>query len=97
MSMGPNAAETDCFMPRANCARGKVRGALPRTPARGTSPETPAPFPFVLMFQNGPRRPGFAEENLFNPKKDFPPPRPNRAPWTAAGRSEDLLVRRERG
>jgi hypothetical protein len=33
------------WMPRANRARGKVRGALPRTPARGKPPETPAPFP----------------------------------------------------
>ena len=30
-----------CLMPRAKNARGKVRGALPRTPARGTPPETP--------------------------------------------------------
>jgi hypothetical protein len=34
-------------MPRAKTARGKVRGALPRTPARGTPPETPARFPFA--------------------------------------------------
>jgi hypothetical protein len=34
------------WIPRANRARGKVRGALPRTPARGKPPETPAPFPF---------------------------------------------------
>jgi hypothetical protein len=47
-----------------------------------------APFPFITMFQNGPRRPGCAPGNLFNPRKDFPSPRPNRAPWTAAGRSE---------
>jgi hypothetical protein len=33
------------LMPRANHARGRVRGALPRIPARGTPPETPAPFP----------------------------------------------------
>lgn len=34
-----------CFlMPRANDARGKVLGALPRTPARGTPPETPGPL-----------------------------------------------------
>jgi len=31
-------------MPRAENARGKVRGALPRTPARGTPPETPGPL-----------------------------------------------------
>ena len=87
----------ECFMPRAERARGKVRGALPRSPARGTPPETPAPFPFRPMFQNGPRRQGCAPENLFKTGKDFPPPRPNRAPLTAAGRSEDLPMRRERG
>src|ERR1041385_1430652 len=96
------------FMPRAENARGKVRGALPRTPARGfhplkplarrlTPPETPAPFPFASRFQNGPRRQGSAPENLFNTRKDFLPPRTNRAPLTAAGRSEDLAMRRERG
>ena len=34
----------DCLMPRAENARGKVHGALPRTPARGTPPETPGPL-----------------------------------------------------
>ena len=56
-----------------------------------------APFPFTTMFQNGPRRPGSAPQNLFKTGKDSPPPRPNRAPWTAAGRSEDFPTRRERG
>ena len=41
---------TVCWVPRAKGARGKVLGALPRTPARGTPrgrpPETPAPFPW---------------------------------------------------
>ena len=64
--------------------RGEVRGALPRIPARGTPPETPAAFPFRFMFQNGPRRQGFAS------------PRTPRAPLTAPGRSEDLPVTRER-
>ena len=73
------------LMPRAENARGKVHGALPRTPARGTPPETPARFPFSSIFQNGPRRPGFA------------PPRINRAPWTAPGRSEDFAMRRKSG
>jgi hypothetical protein len=68
----------------AQKARGEVRGALPRTPARGIPPETPAAFPFPCMFQNGPRRPGFAS------------PRTNRAPWTAPGRSENLPMTRER-
>jgi hypothetical protein len=57
----------------------------------------PAPFPFLPRFQNGPRRPGCAPENLFNNEKDFPPPRTNRAPLTALGRSENFPMRRERG
>jgi hypothetical protein len=56
-----------------------------------------APFPFSSMFQNGPRRQGCAPENLFKPRKDSPPPRINRAPLPAPGRSEDLPMRRERG
>jgi hypothetical protein len=56
-----------------------------------------APFPFTSMFQNGPRRQGFAPENLFKPAKDSPPPRTNRAPLPAPGRSENLPMRRERG
>jgi hypothetical protein len=59
---GSTSAAEDFWMPRANTARGKVLGARPRTPARGTPPETPAPFPFTPIFQNGPRRPGYAEE-----------------------------------
>jgi len=35
---------TSFCMPRAKSARGKVRGALPRIPARGTPPETPCPL-----------------------------------------------------
>ena len=35
---------TLCLMPRAQNARGKVLGALPRIPARGTPPETPGPL-----------------------------------------------------
>jgi hypothetical protein len=34
----------DSWMPRAQDARGKVLGARPRTPARGTPPETPGPL-----------------------------------------------------
>jgi hypothetical protein len=56
-----------------------------------------APFPFTAMFQNGPRRQPFAPQNLFKTGKDFPPPRTNRAPLPAPGRSEDLPMRRERG
>jgi hypothetical protein len=35
---------TGCLMPRAEDARGKVRGALPRISVRGTPPETPGPL-----------------------------------------------------
>jgi len=68
----------------AHKTRGKVRGALPRTPP-GDAPWTQARFPFCPMFQNGPRRQGFAS------------PRTNRAPLTAAGRSEEFPMRRESG
>ena len=34
----------DSWIPRAQNARGKVLGALPRIPARGTPPETPGPL-----------------------------------------------------
>jgi hypothetical protein len=73
------------WMPPAKDAGGKVRGALPRIPARGTPPETPARFPCCPRFQNGPRRQGFA------------PPRSTRAPLTAPGRSELLPMKRESG
>jgi hypothetical protein len=49
------------------------------------------------MIQNGPRRQGYAPENLFKSGKDFLPPRTNRAPLTAAGRSEEPTVIRESG
>jgi hypothetical protein len=44
-----------------------------------------APFPFISTFRNGPRRQGFA------------PPRSTRAPLTAPGRSENLLLREGKG
>jgi hypothetical protein len=62
----PLQRRADGLTPRANSARGKVRGALPRTPARGTPPETPAPLPFTASFQNGP---GCAPQNLFKTTK----------------------------
>ena len=70
------------LMPPAKNAGGKLRGA-PRTPARGTPPETPARFPFRPMFQNSPRCQGFAA------------PRTHRAPLKAPGRSEDPALNRE--
>ena len=74
------------LMARAkNALANKVLGALPRIPARGlTPPETPAPFPFHSIFQNGPRCQGFAS------------PRKPRAPLTAPGRSEDISQTWER-
>ena len=50
------------LMPRANSARGKVRGALPRTPARGTPPETPGPLSLLpyLPERSSPSRVRFA-------------------------------------
>lgn len=62
---------TECLIPRAEPARGKVRGALPRTPARETPPETPTAFPFLPMFQNGPRRPGCAPKIFSTPENIF--------------------------
>ena len=76
-------AQAEFFMPRYKL-RGKEHGALPRTPPGGDPLRPPARFPFYPMFQNGPRRQGFAS------------PRTNRAPLTAPGRSEDLPVTRER-
>ena len=54
-----------CCMPRAKNARGKVHGALPRTPARGTPPETPGPLsllPYVPE-RSSPSRVRFAAQN----------------------------------
>jgi hypothetical protein len=73
------------LMPRAENSRGKVRGALPRIPARGTPPETPGPLSLRPMFQNGPRRQGFAS------------PRKNRAPLTAYSRSTNEIMDIKRG
>jgi hypothetical protein len=81
------------------------RGRAPKARMRrclklrqGQSPlRPPAPFPSCPMFQNGPRHQGYAPENLFKTRKDFPLPRTNRAPLTAPGRSENLSVMRKRG
>jgi hypothetical protein len=54
-----------------------ARAALGLCPKpRGGYPCDPAPFPFTSIFQNGPRRQGFA------------PPRKTSAPLTAPGRAE---------
>jgi hypothetical protein len=75
-----------CLMPRANHARGKVLGALPRAlpriPPGGHPPEPPL-SPSPPSSRTVRSRPGYAEENLFKTRKGFPPPRQHRAPWTA--------------
>jgi hypothetical protein len=80
--------KTQGLMPRAHYARGEVRGALPRIPARGTPRGTPLrpppPFPSAPTFPNGPRRQGSAA------------PSQRHSPLTAPGRSEDWPLRRER-
>ena len=51
--------------PRAENARGKVRGAPPRIPARGTPPETPGPLslPPYVPERSSPSRVRFAAQN----------------------------------
>ena len=53
------------LIPRGENARGKVRGALPRIPTRGTPPETPGPLsllPYVPE-RSSPSRVRFAAQN----------------------------------
>ena len=57
----------NCLMPRAKSARGKVRGALPRTPARGTPPETPGPLSLL------PQLPERSSPSRVRSGKSFPP------------------------
>src|SRR6266516_3435688 len=97
LEAGMGGRQEILYAARPNRARKGARGAAPEPRQGDKPPETPAPFPFRAMFQNGPRRQGCAPENLFKTGKDFPPPRRNRAPLTAAGRSEDLTGTRERG
>jgi hypothetical protein len=56
---------THCWMPRAKSARGKVLGALPRIPARGTPPETPGPLSLLphVPERSSPSRVRFAAPN----------------------------------
>jgi hypothetical protein len=93
---GSTSAAEDFWMPRANTARGKVLGARPRTPARGTPPETPAPFPFTPIFQNGPRRPGYAEE-IFSKTENIPSAAQTPRALDRSGPFRRLPLRRERG
>jgi hypothetical protein len=56
---------TDCLIPRSKDARGKVRGALPRIPARGTPPGTPGPLSLLphVPERSSPSRGRFAAQN----------------------------------
>jgi hypothetical protein len=84
------------WMPRANIARGKVLGALPRIPARGTPPETPAPFPFTPIFRNGPRPPGCAE-GIFSKTENIPSAAQTPRALDRSGPFRRSPLRRERG
>jgi hypothetical protein len=55
----------DFLIPRAENARGKVLGALPRIPARGTPPETPGPLSLLphVPERSSPSRVRFAAQN----------------------------------
>ena len=63
----------------------RAHEALPHTPSGGRPPETPAPFPSGLRFQNG-----------GNPSR-VRKPRRSGAPLTDSLRSEDNAEMRERG
>jgi hypothetical protein len=57
--------EAEVFLDAAHKARGKVPGALPRNPARGTPPGTPGPFPSRLKIpeRSSPSRVRSAAQN----------------------------------
>ena len=69
--------KTQGWMPRAHYARGEVRGALPRIPARRTPPETPAAFPFrsYLPERSKPSRVRCAEQKTLALDRSGPFPR----------------------
>ncbi len=71
----------DTWIPRAENARGKVLGALPRIPARGTPPETPGPLSLLphVPERCSPSRVRFAAPNYG-------------APLTAARRSGQMVI-----
>jgi len=72
--MNVDLAGISCFLVGSDSLACVELGRCPKP--RGGYPCDPAPFPFISIFQNGPRRQGFA------------PPRKTRAPLTAPGRSE---------
>ena len=65
----PEMRRPDSLMPRAEDARGKVLGALPRIPARGTPPETPGPLslPPHVPERSSPSRLRFAAQKRARP------------------------------
>ena len=62
---------TECLMPRAKNARGKVRGALPRIPAMGTPPETPGPLSLLPYVPERSSSSRVRSRKSFQPRKRF--------------------------
>ena len=62
---GGKRTEAEVFLDAAQTARGKVHGALPRNPARGTPPETPGPLSLRLQIpeRSSPSRVRSAAQN----------------------------------
>ena len=85
------------FMPRAETARGKVRGALPRTPARGTPPETPGPLSLLpqLPERSSPSRVRCGKS--FQTQKRFSSAAPNPRALDGCGPFRRLTEIRESG
>ena len=90
-----------CLMPRANHARGKVLGALPRAlpriPAGGTPPETPAPFPFTPIFQNAPKPSRVRGGKSFHNQKRFSSAAPTPRALDRSGSVPKNLLREGKG
>jgi hypothetical protein len=63
---------TECLMPRAKKARSEVRGALPRTPARGTPPETPGPLSLLSQVPERSSPSRVRSGKSFQTRKRFP-------------------------
>ena len=59
------------LIPRGENARGKVRGALPRIPARGTPPETPGPLSLLPHVPERSSRSRVSSEKSFQTRKRF--------------------------
>jgi hypothetical protein len=59
------------LIPRGENARGKVRGALPRIPTRGTPPETPGPLSLLPHVPERSSRSRVSSEKSFQTRKRF--------------------------